>query len=149
MQWCGSGAAPAGYALPNPDDGDCEDCVETRVHYRTVKVPCTRNVYKTEKHTVPRQVEKKVPRQVAYTDYVTKTKQEPYTIMRNETRYKNEIQTYNKPVVKTDVITVPIHKKVPKTIWVDKVFNEQRTVQKNRYGALPADRYGSLPRASP
>jgi len=131
MQWCGSGAAPAGYGAPTGADAeDCEDCVETRVHYRSVQVPCTRNVYRTQKHQVPRRVEKKVPKQVSYTDFEMRSKQEPYTVMRAETRYKNEVQNYQRPVQKTEVITVPVTRKVPKTIYVDQIFQEKKTVQK-------------------
>jgi len=131
MQWCGSGAAPAGYGpAPGPDAEDCEDCVETRVHYRSVQVPCTRNVYRTESHKVPRQVSKRVPRQVEFTDFESRTKQEAYTVMRAETRYKNEVQNYSVPVKKTEYITVPVTRKVPKTIMVDQIFQEKREIQK-------------------
>jgi len=140
--WCGSGAAPAGYSPapaaavpvaygigPAPEE-DCEDCVETRVHYKTIQVPCKKPYYTTEYHQVPKQVSRKVSKQVPYTDYEVRTKKEPYTIMTAETRYKNECQTYQVPVTKTDVIMVPVTRKVPKTIFVDQTFQEKREVKK-------------------
>ena len=100
--------------MPIPDFED--DCVRVIRNMKTVTVPCTRNTLKQYTVKVPRQVSEQVPRTVQYTDYETRSKQVPYTVNRSEKRTRMETQKYTVPVPVTKTRTVPVTKKVPKTI---------------------------------
>lgn len=140
MQWCGNGAAPVGYsgssflnsapgAVPSPDD-DCEDCVETRTHHRLVTIPCTKNVFTTQKYQVPRVVQKRVERDVNYMETVNSTREEKYQVMVPKRQYRTETEAYTVPVQKEETVIVPVTRKVPKLTYVDQVFQESRKVSK-------------------
>merc|ERR1719445_1380330 len=79
---------------------DCEDCVDLKVSTQKVTIPCTRNTYKQYTVKVPRVVREKVPRTVKYVDMEKRTKQVPYTTTRTETRYRQDMQTYQEPVTR-------------------------------------------------
>merc|ERR1719336_2134950 len=100
-------------------DGDCADCVKVVQTTKKVQVPCTRNVYKTYKVKVPRQVTEVKPRTVNWVDMEDRQKPVTYTDyeMRNKIRYDK--QSYQVPVQKLYTKMVPKTTKVPKTIYVD------------------------------
>merc|ERR1719166_135602 len=125
--------------MPVPDE-DCEDCVRTVTNYKTVQVPCTRNVTRTYTIKVPKTVTKQVPKSVPYVDYETRTTTVPVTSLKNETRYRNEQQCYQVPVTKTETVMVPTTKKVAKTVYVDVPCTEKRYVNKIDY----EDRYRTV-----
>merc|ERR1719510_2340374 len=109
-----------------PVEDDCEDCAQLVRTVQKVQVPCTRNVYKQYEVKVPRTVNQQVARQVNYVDYETRDKQVSYTVNREETRYKDQLQQYNVPVTKQVTKMVNVTRKVPKTIYVDVVTQEPR-----------------------
>jgi len=100
---------------------DCEDCVQVVRTTKRVQVPCTRNTYRSYTVKVPRTVTENVPRQVEYTVMESRSKQVPYTVNRTETRYRDDVQTYQVPVQKSKTRMVNVTRKVPKTIYVDVV----------------------------
>merc|ERR1719210_2463527 len=126
----GPGGIDPGFGRPPVPDDDCEDCVELRTTYKTVEVPCTRNVTKQYNVKVPRTVSKQIPQTVPYTDIEQRYKTVPVTIMRPETRYKDMQECYKGPVTKKDTIMVPVTKKEPRTVWVDVTKTEPRVVSK-------------------
>jgi len=101
--------------------GDCEgdDCVNIVRTTKQVTVPCTRNVYKTYKVKVPRQVTETKPRTVKWVDYVDQTRQVPYTDYVNEKRVKYQNQSYTVPVQKRVTKMVQYTTKEPRTVYVD------------------------------
>merc|ERR1719412_1048771 len=109
---------------------DCEDCIDLKVTQQKVTVPCTRNTYKQYKIKVPRVVREKIPRTVKYMDYEKRTKQVPYTVNRTETRYRNDVQTYQEPVTRQVTKMVSVKSKEPRTIMVDVVKQVPRTEMK-------------------
>jgi len=113
-----------------PIDDDCEDCVELRTTYKTVEVPCTRNVTKHYTVKIPKTVTKQVPCKVPFTDMENRYKTVPVTVMKPETRWKTEQECYKYPVQKKDTVMVPVTKKEPRTVWVDVTKTEPRIVTK-------------------
>merc|ERR1719412_1161912 len=109
---------------------DCEDCIDLKVTQQKVTVPCTRNTYKQYKIKVPRVVREKIPRTVKYMDYEKRTKTVPYTTTRAETRYRNDVQTYQEPVTRQVTKMVSVKSKEPRTIMVDVVKQVPRTEMK-------------------
>merc|ERR1719159_476323 len=99
----GGQAAAAGAA----DEAEWQNAVDLKVSTQKVTVPCTRNTYKQYTVKVPRVVREKVPRSVKYVDMEKRTKTVPYTTTRCETRYRNDVQTYQEP------FTHPVTKMVP------------------------------------
>jgi len=121
--YCGSGAAPAGYGA---SAADCDDCVELKTSYKTVAVPCTRNVTKRYTEQVPTPVKKTVP----YTDYEPRTRKVPVMTHRTDIRYRTTMERYQVPQARTDTVMVPVTKSVPKTVYVPVTTQEPRTVHK-------------------
>merc|ERR1719479_729646 len=109
---------------------DCDDCVDLKVSTQKVTVPCTRNTYKQYSIKVPRQVREKIPRTVKYVDMEKRTKQVPYTTNRTETRYRNDVQTYQEPVTRQVTKMVSVKSKEPRTIMVDVVKQVPKTEMK-------------------
>jgi len=105
---------------------DCADCVQLVRSTRKVQIPCTRNVQQPYTVKVPRTVTERVPRTVSYTDYEDRTKQVAYQVMRKEQRTRTDNQDYTVPVTKHGMKKVSVTKKVPKTIYVDVVTQEDR-----------------------
>jgi len=101
-----------------------EGCFRIVRSSKHVKIPCTRNVTKRYKVSVPKTVNEKVPRRVEYTDYESRQREEPYTVKRSETAYRDEDQAYTVQVPKKVTRMVKVTKKVPKTIYVDVVTTE-------------------------
>merc|ERR1719336_2746271 len=122
-------------------DGDCADCVKVVQTTKKVQVPCTRNVYKTYKVKVPRQVTEVKPRTVNWVDMEDRQKPVTYTDyeMRNKIRYDK--QSYQVPVQKPYTKMVPKTTKVPKTIYVDITkmvpTTGNRTEMQTRYRTVP------------
>merc|ERR1719336_299791 len=122
-------------------DGDCADCVKVVQTTKKVQVPCTRNVYKTYKVKVPRQVTEVKPRTVNWVDMEDRQKPVTYTDyeMRNKIRYDK--QSYQVPVQKPYTKMVPKTTKVPKTIYVDITkmvpTTGYRTEMQTRYRTVP------------
>merc|ERR1719437_240246 len=118
MASCGSyGNVPT--PLPEPDNGDCEDCVQVVKTTKKVRVPCHKNTFKQYTVKVPRQVTQQVPKTVNYTAMEMKSEQVPYQCMKSEQRTRMQNQSYQVPVQKTTTKMVSVTKKVPKTIYVD------------------------------
>merc|ERR550534_1367964 len=109
---------------------DCDDCVDLKVSTQKVTVPCTRNTYKQYSVKVPRVVREKVPRTVKYVDMEKRTKTVPYTVNRTETRYRNDVQTYQVPVNRRVTKMVSVKSKEPRTIMVDVVKQVPKTEMK-------------------
>jgi len=109
---------------------ECGDCVQVVRNTKTVQVPCTVNKYKQYTVRVPRQVTKKVPRTVQYTDFESRQKQVPYTDYRSERRTRMETQKYQVPVTTNHTKMVPVTKKVPKTVYVTVTSQVPQTYKK-------------------
>jgi len=110
---------------------DMEDeCVRVVRNMKTVTVPCTRNTFKQYTVKVPRQVTEQVPRTVKYTDYESRSKQVPYTVMNPEKRIRMEMQSYQVPVTKyfTKVVMEDRKKQVPVPYYVNVPETKYRTV---------------------
>jgi len=104
------------------DDHDgCFRIVRTS---KSVQIPCTRNVTRRYKVSVPKTVQEKIPRRVEYTDYETRERQEPYTVKRCETAYREADEPYTVQVPQKVIRMVKVTKKVPKTVYVDVVTDE-------------------------
>lgn len=101
--------------------------------YRTVEVPCTRNVQQKYKVKVPRTVKHKVPKQVPYTDYEIKNETVPVQTMRTETKYRDVIRHYKEPVTKQVTTYETVTRRVPKIIYQNKKEKVPRTVTKVVY----------------
>merc|ERR1719281_1658453 len=112
------------------DEVEWQNAVDLKVSSRRVTVPCTRNTYKQYTVRVPRQVREKVPRTVKYVDMEKRTKTVPYTVNRTETRYRNEMQTYQEPVSYQATRMVSVKSKQPRTIYVDVVKQVPKTEMK-------------------
>jgi len=92
--------------------------------HKSVEIPCTRNVTRRYKVSVPKTVQERVPRRVQYTDYETRERQEPFTVKRCETAYREEDQAYTVQVPQKVTRMVKVTKKVPRTVYVDVVTEE-------------------------
>merc|ERR1719410_3244113 len=92
------------------DDADWQNAVDLKVSTQKVTVPCTRNTLKSYTVKVPRVVREKVPRTVKYVDMEKRTKTVPYTTTRTETRYRNDVQTYQAPFTRPVTKQVPVNK---------------------------------------
>jgi len=104
------------------DDHDgCFRVVRTN---KSVEIPCTRNVTRRYKVSVPKTVQERVPRRVQYTDYETRERQEPFTVKRCETAYREEDEAYTVQVPQKVTRMVKVTKKVPRTVYVDVVTEE-------------------------
>merc|ERR1719281_203889 len=114
------------------DEVEWQNAVDLKVSSRRVTVPCTRNTYKQYTVRVPREVREKVPRTVKYVDMEKRTKTVPYTVNRTETRYRNEMQTYQSPVTYPVSRMVSVKSKEPRTIMVDVVKQVPKTEMKTR-----------------
>merc|ERR1719281_2377572 len=112
------------------DDAEWQNAVDLKVSSTKVTVPCTRNTYKQYTVRVPRQVREKVPRTIKYVDMEKRTKTVPYTVNRTETRYRNEMQTYQSPVSYQATRMVSVKSKEPRTIYVDVVKQVPKTEMK-------------------
>merc|ERR1719510_93137 len=121
------GAAMGGGAA---NDAEWQNAVDLKVSTQKVTVPCTRNTYKQYSVKVPRVVREKVPRTVKYVDMEKRTKQVPYTTNRVETRYRNEMKSYQAPVTRQVTKMVSVKSKEPRTIMVDVVKQVPRTEMK-------------------
>merc|ERR550525_851802 len=126
------GAAMGGAAMGGGGGGDADwqNAVDLKVSTQKVTVPCTRNTYKQYTVKVPRVVREKVPRTVKYVDMEKRTKTVPYTTTRTETRYRNDVQTYQAPVTVPQTRMVSVRSKQPKTIMVDVVKQVPKTEMK-------------------
>merc|ERR1719499_2292989 len=125
------GSSMAGGAMRGQvDEADWQDAVDLKVSTQKVTVPCTRNTYKQYTVKVPRVLREKVPRTVKYVDMEKRTKQVPYTTTRCETRYRNDVQTYQAPVTRPVTRMVSVKSKEPRTIMVDVVKQVPRTEMK-------------------
>merc|ERR1719460_2707699 len=109
------------------DEADWQDAVDLKVSTQKVTVPCTRNTYKQYTVKVPRTVREKVPRNVKYVAMEKRTKTVPYTVNRCETRYRNDVQTYQEPVTRRVTKMVSVKSKEPRTIYVDVVKQVPKT----------------------
>jgi len=103
-----------------------QDCFRVVRSSKFVEIPCTRNEYRKHKVRVAKQVSDQVPKRVEYTDYEIRERQEPYSVKRFETAYREEDQEYTVQVPKTVTRMVKVKKKVPKTVYVDIVVEEPR-----------------------
>merc|ERR1719336_2892289 len=112
------------------DESEWQNAVDLKVSTQKVTVPCTRNTYKQYTVKVPRVVREKVPRSVKYVDMEKRTKTVPYTINRTETRYRNDVQTYQAPVTRQVTRMVSVKSKEPRTIMVDVVKQVPKTEMK-------------------
>jgi len=121
------GAAMGGGAS---NDAEWQNAVDLKVSTQKVTVPCTRNTYKQYSVKVPRVVREKVPRTVKYVDMEKRTKQVPYTTNRVETRYRNEMKSYQAPVTRRVTKMVSVKSKQPRTIMVDVVKQVPKTEMK-------------------
>jgi len=112
---------------------DCDDCVQVVRDIKTVQIPCTRNTYKEYTVKVARQVTEQIPRAVTYTDYESREKQVPYTVMRPERRIRMETQKYQVPVTtyyrKTTMETQ--ERQVPVPYYVNVQETKYRTISEN------------------
>merc|ERR1719461_1119759 len=112
------------------DEAEWQNAVDLKVSTQKVTVPCTRNTYKQYTVKVPRVVREKVPRTVKYVDMEKRTKTVPYTMTRTETRYRNDVQTYQEPFTHPVTKMVAVKTKMPRTIMVDVVKQVPRTEMK-------------------
>merc|ERR1719336_1358774 len=112
------------------DESEWQNAVDLKVSTQKVTVPCTRNTYKQYTVKVPRVVREKVPRTVKYVDMEKRTKTVPYTVNRTETRYRNDVQTYQAPVTRRVTKMVSVKSKEPRTIMVDVVKQVSKTEMK-------------------
>merc|ERR1719166_148939 len=112
------------------DDSEWQNAVDLKVSTQKVTVPCTRNTYRQYSVKVPRVVREKVPRTVKYVDMEKRTKTVPYTVARTETRYRNDVQTYQEPFTHPVTKMVSVKTKQPKTIYVDVVKQVPKTEMK-------------------
>merc|ERR1719410_1748628 len=130
----GSGIAMGGSSMGgmrgSGNDAEWQNAVDLKVSTQKVTVPCTRNTYKQYSVKVPRVVREKVPRTVKYVDMEKRTKQVPYTTNRVETRYRNEMKSYQAPVTRRVTKMVTVKTKQPKTIMVDVVKQVPKTEMK-------------------
>merc|ERR1719510_1211391 len=133
----GGGFAAAGMAVGGAamgggaaNDAEWQNAVDLKVSTQKVTVPCTRNTYKQYSVKVPRVVREKVPRTVKYVDMEKRTKQVPYTTNRVETRYRNEMKSYQAPVTRRVTKMVSVKSKQPRTIMVDVVKQVPKTEMK-------------------
>merc|ERR1719436_1872877 len=124
----GGGMAMGGGA--SADNSEWQNAVDLKVSTQKVTVPCTRNVYKQYTQKVPRIVREKVPRTVKYVDMEKRTKTVPYTTTRTETRYRNDVQSYQAPVTQRVTKMVSVKTKQPRTIYVDVVKQVPKTEMK-------------------
>merc|ERR1719471_2758679 len=140
--YCGSGAIGNSYGQETVADammdcagGECAggDCVKIQKTFKTVSVPCTRNVTQKYKVKVPHQIKTKVPKQVPYTDYEYRTETVPVPTTRTETRYRDVTKNYKEPVSKQYTVYDTVNRKVPKIIYVKKQERVPRTVEKVVY----------------
>merc|ERR1719336_2139023 len=119
-----------GGAAGGADESEWQNAVDLKVSTQKVTVPCTRNTYKQYTVRVPRVVREKVPRTVKYVDMEKRTKQVPYTTSRQETRYRQDVQTYQEPVTRQVTRMVSVKSKQPRTIYVDVVKQVPKTETK-------------------
>merc|ERR1719461_116129 len=112
------------------DEAEWQNAVDLKVSTQKVTIPCTRNTYKQYTVKVPRVVREKVPRSVKYVDMEKRTKTVPYTTTRCETRYRNDVQTYQEPFTHPVTKMVSVKSKEPRTIMVDVVKQVPRTEMK-------------------
>merc|ERR1719297_377116 len=126
----GGGGGGFGGGMGGADDSEWQNAVDLKVSTQKVTVPCTRNTYKQYSVKVPRVVREKVPRTVKYVDMEKRTKQVPYTTNRVETRYRNEMKSYQAPVTRRVTKMVTVKTKQPKTIMVDVVKQVPKTEMK-------------------
>merc|ERR1719297_451315 len=117
----GGGGGGFGGGMGGADDSEWQNAVDLKVSTQKVTVPCTRNTYRQYSVKVPRVVREKVPRTVKYVDMEKRTKQVPYTVNRVETRYRNDMQSYQVPVSRQVTKMVSVKSKEPRTIMVDVV----------------------------
>jgi len=101
-----------------------QDCFRVVRSSKFIEIPCTRNEYRKQKIRVAKQVSDQIPRRVEYTDYEIRERQEPYSVKRFETAYRDEDREYTVQVPKTVTRMVKVKKKVPKTVYVDIVVEE-------------------------
>lgn len=134
MNYCGSGAIGNSYG-DAADGMDCSEggCVKVQKTYKTVSVPCTRNVTQKYKVKVPHQIRHKVPKQVPYTDYEYRTETVPVPTTRTETKYRDVTRHYKEPVTKQITVYDTVNRKVPKIVYVKKQERVPRAVQKVVY----------------
>jgi len=123
----GAVAANIGYepAAEEPEGGN-QDCFRVVRSSKFLEIPCTINEYRKQKVRVAKQVSDQVPRRVEYTEYETRERQEPYTVKRFETAYREEDQEYTVQVPKKVKRMVKVNKKIPKTVYVDVLVEEPR-----------------------
>merc|ERR1719410_1019425 len=130
----GSGIAMGGSSMGgmrgSGNDAEWQNAVDLKVSTQKVTVPCTRNTYKQYSVKVPRVVREKVPRTVKYVDMEKRTKQVPYTVNRVETRYRNDVQSYQVPVSRQVTKMVSVKSKEPRTIMVDVIKQVPKTEMK-------------------
>merc|ERR1719297_185910 len=122
----GGGGGGFGGGMGGGDEAEWQNSVDLKVSTQKVTVPCTRNTYKQYTVKVPRVVREKVPRTVKYVDMEKRTKTVPYTMTRTETRYRNDVQTYQEPFTHPVTKMVTVRSKEPRTIMVDVVKQEPR-----------------------
>jgi len=133
--YCGAGAAGGGQGfnggaevLPQPlPEEDCGDCVRTVTTYKTVQVPCTRNVTKAFTVKVPKVVPytayrpvtkfRTVTKQMPKTIYVNVNEQVPYTVQEpynaSKTILVDEARSSCTPVTKMVTRRIPVVHVVP------------------------------------
>merc|ERR1719266_1604785 len=109
----GGGFSSGGGMGGGGDSADWQNAVDLKVSTQKVTVPCTRNTFKQYKIQVPRVVRETVPKTVKYIDMEKRTKQVPYTTTRCETRYRNDVQTYQEPFTRPVTKMVPVKTKEP------------------------------------
>merc|ERR1719245_985790 len=101
------------------DESEWQNSVQLKMSTQKVTVPCTRNVYNSYTVKVPRQVTEKIPRTMQYTTMETRKKTVPYTVNKTETRYRNQVQSYQEPVTSRVTRMVSVKSKEPRTVYVD------------------------------
>merc|ERR1719150_772708 len=111
------------------DDAEWQNSVDLKVSTQKVTVPCTRNTYKQYTVKVPRVVREKVPRTVKYVDMEKRTKTVPYTTTRTETRYRDDVQTYQAPFTRQVTKMVDVVKQVPETEMKTPMVNKTKNVR--------------------
>jgi len=123
----GAEAANSEYkpALEDPYEEN-NDCFRVVRSSKRMEIPCTRNEYQKYKVKVSRQVHEQVPRRVEYTDYEIREREEPYSVKRFETAYRDEDQQYTVQVPKKVTKMVKVTKRVPRTVYVNIVVEEPR-----------------------
>merc|ERR1719195_2193023 len=124
------GGGGFGGGMGGGNEAEWQNAVDLKVSTQKVTVPCTRNTYKQYTVKVPRVVREKVPRTVKYVDMEKRTKTVPYTTTRTETRYRNDVQTYQAPFTRPVTKMVLVKTKEPRTIMVDVVKQVPRTEMK-------------------